>query len=74
MQNRITMATQSFDEMLEIDTLEKAKRVAQAFEAADKRGPYQSSCTTDVLKELEEGKKNLNEFVEEFRKQRGIPQ
>jgi len=68
------MATQSFDEMLEIDTLEKAKRVAKAFENADKRGPYQSSCTIDVLKELEEGKKNLNGFVEEFRKQRGISQ
>ena len=51
------MPTQSFYEMLEIDTPEKAKRLARAFEEADARGTYQPK--TDILKEFEEGKKQI---------------
>ena len=51
------MATQSFDEMLEIDTPEKARKLAEAFKAADARGPY--TPKTNILEELEEGKKHM---------------
>ena len=48
------MATQSFNEMLEIDTPEKAARLVAAFEAAEKRGPIIFN-EKSVFKELEEG-------------------
>jgi hypothetical protein len=49
------MATQSFYEMMEIDTEEKVERLIEAFRKAEERGPYKSS--TNVLKDLEDGKK-----------------
>ncbi|MDR3074611.1 MAG: hypothetical protein LBU30_01060 [Candidatus Methanoplasma sp.] len=51
------MATQSFYEMLEIDTVEKAKIVAEAFRQADARGP--DVPKTRIFEELEEGRKHI---------------
>ena len=36
------MATQSFNEMMEVDTAEKAKNLVKAFEVAEKRGPLET--------------------------------
>lgn len=58
----ITMATQSFHEMLEIDTPEKVRILEKAFEEADRRGPYIPK--TNVLKELEENNKNIRSLFE----------
>lgn len=59
------MPIESFYEMMEIDTPEKARRLIEAFEAAERRGPYVPSC--DIMKELEDGKKDLERLVEELR-------
>jgi len=59
------MATQSFYEMLEIDTPEKAERLVAAFRAAELRGPYVPKH--DVERELEEGRKKIIEFFEKRR-------
>ena len=59
------MPLESFYEMMEIDTPEKAMRLVEAFRAAERRGPYIPEC--DVMKELEESEKNLDRFLEEFR-------
>jgi len=56
------MATQSFYEMLEIDTSEKAERLVAAFRARELRGPYIPSC--DIEKELEEGGGRFREHEE----------
>jgi hypothetical protein len=50
------MATQSFHEMLEIDTPEKAARLVAAYEAAEKRGPlvFEGKSIFELLKEGEE--------------------
>jgi hypothetical protein len=55
------MPIESFYEMLVIDTPEKAQRILEAFEAADKRGPYVPEC--DVLKELEEGRRDIEKII-----------
>ena len=43
--------------MLEIDTPEKARKLAMAFDAADARGAYEPK--TNIFEELEEGKKHI---------------
>ena len=50
------MATQSFYEMLEIDTPEKAARLVAAYEAAEKRGPlvFEGKSIFELLEEGEE--------------------
>jgi len=50
------MATSSFDEMMVIDTPEAAQRLLEAFEEAEKRGPYKSGL-------------NMSEILEESRRQ-----
>ena len=54
------MATQSFYEMLEIDTPEKAARLVEAFEAAERRGPlvFEGKSVFELLKEGEEHFRN----------------
>ncbi|MCL2296187.1 MAG: hypothetical protein FWC29_03790 [Methanomassiliicoccaceae archaeon] len=59
------MPIESFYEMLVIDTPEKAKRLVEAFEAAERRGPY--TPKHDVMRELEEGKKIMKEYFEKCR-------
>jgi len=54
------MPIESFYEMMVIDTPEKARRLVEAFEAAERRGPYVPEC--DVMKELEEGRKIMKEY------------
>ena len=54
------MATQSFYEMMEIDTPEKARRLAEAFRIADERGPIDTG-DSDIFKDLEEGEKWIND-------------
>lgn len=49
------MATQSFHEIMEIDTPEKAKRLVKAFRDAEERGPYESPV--DIRAKLEEDEK-----------------
>jgi hypothetical protein len=61
------MPIESFYEMLVIDTPEKAQRILEAFEAADKRGPYVPEC--DFMKELEEGEKNIPYLRENIRRE-----
>jgi len=51
------MPIESFYEMMVIDTPEKARKLVEAFEAAERRGPFISDC--NVFKELEEGKEFL---------------
>lgn len=51
------MATQSFNEILEIDTPAKAEKLAEAFKDADLRGPYVPE--SDVLEELERGRRHI---------------
>ncbi len=51
------MATSSFEEIMEIDTLEKAEKLLEAFEAAEKRGPYKYK--TNIFEELERGRRHL---------------
>jgi len=50
------MATQSFHEMLEIDTPEKVANLVAAYEAAKKRGPlvFEGKSIFELLKEGEE--------------------
>jgi hypothetical protein len=54
------MATQSFYEMLEIDTPEKVERLIAAYEAAKKRSPlvFEGKSVFDELKEGEEYLRN----------------
>ena len=59
------MPIESFHEMMIIDTPEKARRLVEAFEAAERRGPYIPKH--DVLKELEEGKKIMEEYFTKCR-------
>jgi len=66
------MPIESFYEMLEIDTPEKAANLVKAFEAAERRGPYVPKH--DVMKILEESKKNAVKFAEECKEQRGNSQ
>ena len=47
--------------MLVIDTPEKARRLVEAFEAAERGGPYVPEC--DVMKELEESEKVFKEYL-----------
>ena len=54
------MAIQSFHEMLEIDTPEKAARLVAAYEAAEKRGPLVFEGKS-VFEMLEEGKAYLRD-------------
>jgi hypothetical protein len=54
------MATQSFYEMMEIDTPEKARRLAEAFRIADERGPIDTG-NCNFFKELEEGEKWIDD-------------
>jgi len=56
------MPIESFYEMLVIDTPEKAAKLVEAFEAAERRGPYVPEC--DVMKELEEGRKIMKDIME----------
>jgi len=63
------MPIESFYEMMVIDTPEKAAKLVEAFEAADRRGPYVPKH--DVWKELEESERSIEEFLEAFEKQRG---
>jgi len=58
------MPIESFYEMLVIDTPEAAENLVKAFRIAEKRGPYVPEC--DVMKELEEGQKDLERFVEKY--------
>jgi len=51
------MATQSFHEIMEIDTPEKAKRLVKAFRDAEERGPCEPPI--DIRAELEEGRKYI---------------
>ena len=50
--------------MLEIDTPEKTRKLAEAFKAADARGPYIPK--TNILEELEEGKKHIKDSGDFF--------
>ena len=59
------MPIESFYEMLVIDTPEKAAKLVEAFEAAERRGPYVPEC--DVMKELEDGERFIKEYVEKRR-------
>ncbi|MDR2699132.1 MAG: hypothetical protein LBB30_05610 [Candidatus Methanoplasma sp.] len=59
------MPIESFYEMLVIDTPEKAAKLVEAFEAAEHRGPYVPKH--DVMKDLEEGEKNLKKFAERYK-------
>ncbi len=56
------MPIESFYEMMIIDTPEKARRLVEAFEAAERRGPLVLDC--DVMKELEEGERIMKEILE----------
>jgi len=60
--------------MLVIDTPEKAQRLVEAFEAAERRGPYVPSC--DIMKKLEEDERIMKEYFEKRKteKERGNPQ
>jgi len=51
--------------MMVIDTPEKVRRLVEAFEAAERRGPYVPKC--DVMKELGEGKKAMREYFAKCR-------
>jgi len=53
------MATSSFYEMMEIDTPEKARRLVEAFEAADRRGPLTLGDDSDIFEQLERGREFL---------------
>ena len=55
------MATSSFYEMMEIDSQEKADRLVEAFEIAEKRGPLKIEGDFDEM--LEEGRKWLEEHA-----------
>ena len=54
------MPIESFYEMLVIETREQGRRLEEAFEAAEKRGPFVPEY--DVLKLLEEGRKDIPEL------------
>ncbi len=68
------MPTESFYEMMMLDTPEKIQKLVEAFEAAERRGPYVPSC--DIMKKLEEDKKIFEEGLAKRRaeKERGNPQ
>ena len=55
------MATSSFYEMMVIDTPESAQRLLEAFEEAEKRGPYKSGI--DVERILDENKKHIKDLI-----------
>jgi hypothetical protein len=59
------MPIESFYEMLVIDTPEKVAKLVEAFEAAERRGPYIPEH--DIMKILEEGDKSLEKFAEEYK-------
>jgi hypothetical protein len=61
------MPIESFYEMLVIDTPEKAQKLVEAFEAAERRGPYVPKH--DIMKELEEGEKNIPYLRENIRRE-----
>ena len=65
LRNSEKMPIESFYEPMEIDTPEKVQRLVEAFEAAERRGPYVPTC--DIMKVLEEGERDLERFIEEFR-------
>ena len=56
------MATSSFYEMMEIDTPEKARRLAEAFRIADERGPIDTG-DSNFFEMLEEGEKWVKEHA-----------
>jgi len=56
------MATESFYEMLEIDTPEKIRRLVKAFEDADARGPYKPE--SGIFEDLEEGKRRIRGYYQ----------
>jgi len=62
------MPIESFYEMMVIDTQEAADNLVAAFRAAEKRGPYVPSC--DILKVLEEGRKDIPELKKRLEKRR----
>jgi len=67
------MPIESFYEMMVIDTPEKAQKLVEAFEAAERRGPYVPEC--DAMKEIEESEKFIDKFIEEFsEKHMGVSQ
>jgi len=55
------MATSSFEEMLVIDTPEVAQRLLEAYEEAEKRGPYIPKCG-NFWKLLEESEKYIKDI------------
>lgn len=62
------MPIESFYEMMEIDTPDKARRLVEAFRAAERRGPYVPTC--DIMKELEEGRRIMKEILARQRAER----
>ena len=52
------MATSSFDEMMVIDTPEKARNLEAAFWAAEKRGPLEFDGI-DIVEDLRRGREFL---------------
>ncbi|MCL2031807.1 MAG: hypothetical protein FWH45_02775 [Methanomassiliicoccaceae archaeon] len=62
------MPIESFYEMLVIDTPEKARKLVEAFEAAEQRGPYVPKH--DVMKELEEDERIMKEILEKRRSEK----
>jgi hypothetical protein len=61
------MPIESFYEMMEIDTDEKVENLIKAFEAAERRGPYVPKY--DIIKELEEGERNIPNLRESIRRE-----
>ena len=61
------MATKSFDEMMVIDTPEKARNLEKAFRDAEKRGPlkFDGPSFDEVLREGNEFLKNNPGWFEE---------
>ena len=61
------MATSSFDEMMVIDTPEKARNLEAAFRAAEKRGPlkFDDFDFEEELRRGEEFLKNNPNFLKE---------
>ncbi|AIZ56439.1 hypothetical protein Mpt1_c05490 [Candidatus Methanoplasma termitum] len=62
------MPIESFYEMLVIETREQGKRLEEAFEAAERRGPFVPEY--DIMKVLEEGEKRIPELKERLERQR----
>jgi len=55
------MATSSFEEMLVIDSPEVAQRLLEAYEEAERRGPYVPTC--NFRKMLEEDEKYIKDII-----------